>query len=101
MICAPVLRDDYGVEVIGLVPRGVPPFSLPQVFRDVPKRASTVLPTAISAALIGFMESIAIAKSIASKHNDAVDSRQEMAAIGLANLARGGASGRGGRTRSM
>ena len=56
------LRDDYGVQTIGLVPSGLPPFTLPRVLRDVPSKASTVLPTAISAALIGFMESIAIGK---------------------------------------
>ena len=80
------LRDDYGVQTIGLVPSGLPPFTLPRVLRDVPSKASTVLPTAISAALIGFMESIAIGKSIAAKHGEELSAGKELGAIGLANL---------------
>lgn len=86
IIWGDTLRDDYGVETIGLVPKGLPPFTLPRVMRDLPSKAGTVLPTAISAALIGFMESIAIGKSIAAKHGEELSAGRELGAIGLANL---------------
>jgi len=45
-----------------------------------------VLPTAVSACLIGYMESIAIGKNLASKNGYEVEAGQEMLALGLANL---------------
>ena len=79
------LRDATACRPL-VVPSGLPPFTLPRVLRDVPSKASTVLPTAISAALIGFMESIAIGKSIAAKHGEELSAGKELGAIGLANL---------------
>ncbi|KAH8052234.1 secondary active sulfate transmembrane transporter [Aureococcus anophagefferens] len=93
MVLCPQLRDDYGVEVIGLVPSGLPPSSFGVVKRDALAKASLVLPTALSAALIGFMESIAIGKSLAAKHGDELPAGQEMCAIGLANIVGSLASG--------
>ncbi|KAK7241723.1 sulfate transporter [Aureococcus anophagefferens] len=93
MVLCPQLRDDYGVEVIGLVPSGLPPSSFGVVKRDALSKASLVLPTALSAALIGFMESIAIGKSLAAKHGDELPAGQEMCAIGLANIVGSLASG--------
>ena len=93
MVLCPQLRDDYGVEVIGLVPSGLPPSSFGAVRRLAASKGSVVLPTALSAALIGFMESIAIGKSLAAKHGEELDAGQEMAAIGLANVVGALASG--------
>lgn len=86
MICAPTLRDDYGVEVIGLIPSGLPPMTVSVVFNRFTKDASRVLPTAMSAALVGLLESIAIGKSLAAKHGDDLPSTREMRAVGSANL---------------
>ena len=76
---------EYAVKtrVVGDFPGGFPPFSA-SVF-DFSK-VGRVLPTAISASLIGFMESIAIAKSLATKHKYEVDPGQELFALGLSNL---------------
>jgi len=45
-----------------------------------------VLSTAISVSIIGYMESIAIAKSLAAKHKYEVAPSQELLAIGVSNL---------------
>merc|ERR1719326_660035 len=45
-----------------------------------------VLPTAISCSVIGYMESIAIGKSLASKHGYELESGQELFALGMANV---------------
>ena len=49
-------------------------------------RLSTVMSTALSVSVIGYMESIAIAKSLASKHKYEVSAGQELFALGLSNV---------------
>mmetsp|Transcript_19682 Transcript_19682/g.61930 ORF Transcript_19682/g.61930 Transcript_19682/m.61930 type:complete len:1020 (+) Transcript_19682:100-3159(+) len=86
MICTPTLRDDWHVEVVGLIPSGLPPATIGTVLRRFTSDASRVLPTAASAALVGLLESIAIGKSLAAKHGDDLSSTREMRAVGSANL---------------
>ncbi|KAJ1462601.1 sulfate transporter family-domain-containing protein, partial [Pelagophyceae sp. CCMP2097] len=87
IVIAPQLVSEYGVEQIGKVPKGLPPFSLPIVLNNIGSQAAAVFPTALSVALIGFMESIAIGKTLAAKHNYELSAGREMSAIGIANLA--------------
>ncbi|KAJ8602354.1 hypothetical protein CTAYLR_004240 [Chrysophaeum taylorii] len=86
MISAPQLRDDYGVGVVGPVPRGLPPSSFGVVLRAAFSDAKRVLPTALSAALLGFMETIAIGKSLAAAHGYELSSTREMRAVGASNV---------------
>lgn len=79
----PPLREEMHVKYIGEIPSGLMPLSLNAwKFGDVSK----VLPTAMSACLIGYMESIAIGKNLAAKHGYEIDAGQEMLAVGIANL---------------
>merc|ERR1719262_684612 len=48
-----------------------------------------LLPTAATACVIGYMESVAIGKSLASKHGYEIDAGQEMLALGISNLVGG------------
>lgn len=74
---------DQGVRIVGEIPRGLPTPVLPAVtLADV----SALLPAALAIALVGFMESIAVAKALATKHRYRVDSNRELVALGLANL---------------
>ena len=58
---------DLGVKIVGNVPEGLPLFALPNFsFGDIQQLA----PIAFSIAFIGFMESIAIGKSVQPKHGD-------------------------------
>ena len=76
--------DKEGVSIVGEVPEGLPSFSVPQVSSA---DLWALLPAALTISLIGYMESIAIAKTIRSKHkNYQIDSNQELVAFGLANL---------------
>lgn len=72
-----------GVRIVAEVPRGLPAFVIPELavsdYRDL-------LPTALVIALVGFMESIAVAKVYASKNRYAVDANQELIGLGLANV---------------
>mmetsp|Transcript_2527 Transcript_2527/g.7108 ORF Transcript_2527/g.7108 Transcript_2527/m.7108 type:complete len:831 (-) Transcript_2527:236-2728(-) len=73
----------WHVKVVGSVPSGFSPISvLGWRLRYVP----TVLPTALSVCLIGYMESIAIGKNLAAQHGYDIDAGQELFALGVANL---------------
>ncbi|HUT92441.1 MAG TPA: sulfate permease [Thermoguttaceae bacterium] len=82
--------DTHGVAVVGAVPGGLPGFSPPKLDWHA---ASSLAPTAITIALVGFLESIAIAQSIAAREKYRVDPNQELRALGLANVAAGLFSG--------
>ena len=73
-----------GVEIVGEVPDGLPSFGLPSFEYSHWK---SLMPIAITIALVSFMESIAVAKSIQSKHRDyKIIPNQELIALGVANM---------------
>jgi SulP family sulfate permease len=75
-----------GVRVVGDIPAGLPAFAIPSVgagtIRDL-------APTAIVITLIGFVESIAVAKVYARRHRYEIDPNAELIALGSANIAAG------------
>lgn len=73
-----------GVKIVGEVPSGLPSVGVPRFdFATL----QTLLPIALAISLVSFMESIAVAKAIQSKHkNYKVDSNQELIALGLSNI---------------
>ncbi|PTY35981.1 sodium-independent anion transporter [Saccharospirillum sp. MSK14-1] len=75
--------DQAGVAVVGSVPAGLPALSAPAfTLAD----AMELLPMAIAIALIGFMESIAVARKYASERHYEINPNQELIGLGLANL---------------
>jgi sulfate permease, SulP family len=76
--------DQMGVKIVGEVPRGLPGFSLPSFSMESVKQ---LVPLSLTVLFVGFMESISVAKWIASKEKVKVDSNQELKALGLANVA--------------
>ncbi len=79
-----------GGAVVGVVPRGLPDFSVPDFDLDTIVKLGT---TAIVIALIGFMEAISIAKAMAARTRQRLDANQELVGQGLANIASGLFSG--------
>ena len=76
--------DASGVAIVCSVPAGLP---MPSVsFIDLTS-VKALLPTALAIALVGYMESIAVAKAFASKHRYTIDPSRELVALGLANIA--------------
>ncbi len=74
----------YNVSIVGDVPDGLPSFTVPTVTYEA---VTSLLPIALTIALIGFTESIAVAKSIQKKHkNYEIDASQELLALGIANI---------------
>ena len=75
-----------GVDLLGEVPSGLPGPALPAVgLADL----QSLLVPAVTIALLSFMEGISVAKAIAAKTRERVDSSQELIASGGANLAAG------------
>ncbi|MCA9518369.1 MAG: SulP family inorganic anion transporter, partial [Myxococcales bacterium] len=71
------------VGVVGEIPRGLPGFSVPDVDLRTIER---LLPGAFALALLGMLESVAIAKSIAHRTGQRIDADQEFFGQGFANL---------------
>ncbi len=103
IVVAQSLRLDQvaGVAVVGAIPAGLSPISLPQpTMADV----QALLPTALTIVLVSVVESIAVAKALASKRRQAIDPDQELVALGAANITAGFFSGypvTGGFARSV
>lgn len=72
-----------GVAIIGAVPGGLPPLSVPAVDAST---LTTLLPAALTIALVGFMEAISVGQFFARKHRERIDPNQELVALGLANV---------------
>lgn len=79
-----------GVAVIGDVARGLPNLGFPSVgLADI----GELLLGAVAIGVVAFAESIATARSFASKHGYEVDANQELIAVGGANLGAGFSQG--------
>ncbi len=92
---------DRGVRIVGEVPQSLPPFTLPGLSPDL---VSALLVPAILISIIGFVESISVAQTLAAKKRQQVDPDQELIGLGAANLGAaftGGFPVTGGFSRSV
>mmetsp|Transcript_2940 Transcript_2940/g.4266 ORF Transcript_2940/g.4266 Transcript_2940/m.4266 type:complete len:720 (-) Transcript_2940:240-2399(-) len=79
--------ESKGIPIVGYIPRGLPKFAGGKaVSIDDFGSLSVVV---ISIVIVGFMESIAIAKQLAGKNNYEIDSSKELIGLGVANLCAG------------
>ncbi len=83
--------EALGIHIVGDIPAGLPPIGLPSGlgFSDI----VSLLPGALSIALVAFAESVAAARSYATKYGYEVDANQEMVALGVANVGAGMSQG--------
>ncbi len=92
---------DAGVRVVGEVPRGLPSLSLPLL---EPALILRLLPAAVLISLVGFVESVSVAQTLAAKRRERIEPNQELVALGGANVAAalsGGFPVTGGFARSV
>jgi SulP family sulfate permease len=76
--------DKMDVMIVREVPPGLPTFALPFIDWKV---IVDLLPIAITISLIGFTESIAVAKAVQGKHKEYdIVPNQELIALGIANI---------------
>ncbi len=77
------IRMIGGGEVVGVVPKGLPAFTIPQIRLNI---ITQLFPYAAIISLLGFMEAISIAKAMAGKTGQRLDPNQELIGQGLANI---------------
>ena len=93
--------EAQGVALVGDVPAGLPPFTLPSI---EPGLLAALLPAAILISMIGFVESVSVAQTLAAKRRERIDPDQELVGLGAANLTAGFSGGypvTGGFARSV
>ena len=73
----------HGVDVVGDIPGGLPSPALPgldgQQLRDL-------LPAAIVISLVSYVESVSVARALAWRRRQRIDSNRELLALGIANV---------------
>ena len=92
---------DYGVKIVGDVPQSLPPLTMPSLSPELLKQ---LLLPAFLISIIGFVESISVAQTLAAKKRQRIDPDQELIGLGAANLGAaftGGFPVTGGFSRSV
>ncbi|MCA0941530.1 sulfate permease [Salipiger pacificus] len=93
--------NEMGVKVVGEVPMGLPPFSVPSFDLSMWK---TLLMPAVLISIIGFVESVSVAQTLAAKRRQRIDPDQELIGLGASNIGSalsGGFPVTGGFSRSV
>lgn len=93
--------EQRGVDVVGFVPSGLPVITLPSLDQSL---WLGLLPAALLISLVGFVESVSVAQTLAAKRRQRIDPNQELIALGMANLGAGISGGSpvsGGFSRSV
>ncbi len=76
--------DSKAVKIIGKIPEGLPSFQVPNISIE---NIQTLLPIAITIALIAFMETIAVGKALQAKEKTyEIRPNQELIALGFMNI---------------
>ncbi|MFD1914555.1 SulP family inorganic anion transporter [Halodurantibacterium flavum] len=90
-----------GVPLVGSIPQGLPALGFPQVSFEL---IMTLAAPAFLISIIGFVESVSVAQTLASKRRQRIVPDQELIGLGAANIAAGLSSGypvTGGFARSV
>jgi sulfate permease, SulP family len=91
----------HGVAIVGAIPQGLPPFTLPST--DLTLIEQLWVP-ALLISIIGFVESVSVAQTLAAKRRQRITPDQELIGLGASNIASalsGGYPVTGGFARSV
>ena len=75
--------QEHGVRLIGSLPRHFPPLSLPDLSTASIRQLA---PAALAVAMLGLAEAVSIARSVATRSHQRIDSNQEFIGQGLSNI---------------
>ncbi len=92
---------ERGVAIVGTIPQGLPPLTLPRFDWDL---WSSLFGSAVLISIIGFVESVSVAQTLAAKRRQRIDPDQELIGLGASNIAAsvsGGYPVTGGFARSV
>ena len=93
--------DAQGVNIVGDVPQSLPPLTMPNLSLDL---VQALFIPALLISIIGFVESISVAQTLAAKKRQRIDPDQELIGLGAANIGAaftGGYPVTGGFSRSV
>ena len=93
--------DRLGVKTVGAVPQGFPPLTAPSFSLDL---WTSLIGSAVLISVIGFVESVSVAQTLAAKKRQRIDPDQELIGLGMANIGgslSGGYPVTGGFARSV
>ena len=82
-VCWALELDKYGVTILGKIEGHVVSPTLPVLSFDIVSKAASV---AVAITIMGFAESLMIAKTFACKYNYSVSANRELVALGAANI---------------
>jgi SulP family sulfate permease len=91
----------HGVKIVGTVPQGLPSLTLPPLD---PSLWTKILVPALLISIVGYVESISVALTLAAKRRQRIDPDQELIALGASNIGAavsGGFPVTGGFARSV
>ncbi|QQK64378.1 sulfate permease [Cobetia sp. cqz5-12] len=97
----PLDQGEQGMALVGSVPGGLPDISLPSL---VSNDWSGLLISALLISVVGFVESLALAQTLAARRRQRIDPDKELIALGLSNMGAGVSGGMpisGGLSRSV
>jgi SulP family sulfate permease len=92
---------EHGLKIVGSVPAGLPPFTLPSWN---PALWTALLLPALLISVVGFVESVSVAQTLAARRRQRIEPDQELVALGASNLSAafsGGFPVTGGFARSV
>jgi len=93
--------EAQGVKVVGQIPQSLPPFTVPLFDTELWQRLAI---PALLLSVIGFVESVSVAQTLAAKKRQRINPDQELIGLGAANVAAaftGGYPVTGGFARSV
>ena len=92
---------ERGVAIVGAIPSGLPPLALPSLD---PALWSSLAVSALLISVVGFVESVSVAQTLAAKRRQRIAPDQELIGLGAANIGAaftGGFPVTGGFARSV
>ncbi len=96
-----LLLHDDGVQIVGAIPSGLPSLSMPMLTLPL---INKLMVAAFIISLVGYVESISVAQTLAAKRREKINPNQELIAMGMSNVGSafsGGFPVTGGFSRSV
>ena len=93
--------QQHGVQLVGAIPSGLPSLTLPQFEYNIWQE---LLVSAVLISIVGFVESVSVAQTLAAKRRQRISPNQELIGLGASNIAAsisGGFPVTGGFSRSV
>ena len=93
--------QQHGVQLVGAIPSGLPSLTLPQFEYNIWQE---LLVSAVLISIVGFVESVSVAQTLAAKRRQRINPNQELIGLGASNIAAsisGGFPVTGGFSRSV